>query len=426
MRELSSSPAREPVGARLRRLRTERELTQRALAEPHYTAAYVSSVESGRRMPSGDAVAHFADRLGLDPNELRTGRSPRQVVWLDLTLAEAAQGVLGGVEGAEDRLRAVLAEADRLGQARQSGLARLWLAGLATGDDRARYVKEAESALAGDTALNRALAVPSRAALLIEAGEPHYAVHLLQACHDELVRDGYPDPGTLLSLRAHLADGQLRLGNLERAGEYAALALGVARLDSTGLTELTGHYLSLCRTQLAAGAVGQAAVAAAQAIDALHERALRPALARCLEARARARRRTGDPRGALTDLLTARDVAPADRAVTVQLAEVNRELGAHHAAADLLAEALREIPADDPLAAAVRYELGALASARGEFPKAEKHLRAAIDLAVQLDARETLANALELAGGLLRTQGRLDDAADLLRDGLLSLGAAPH
>ncbi|NUS53369.1 MAG: helix-turn-helix transcriptional regulator, partial [Streptomycetaceae bacterium] len=46
----------ETFGERIRRLRVHKGLTQRALAEPGYTAAYVSSVEAGRREPSGEAM----------------------------------------------------------------------------------------------------------------------------------------------------------------------------------------------------------------------------------------------------------------------------------------------------------------------------------------------------------------------------------
>jgi transcriptional regulator with XRE-family HTH domain len=62
------------IGTRLRRLRLAQGLTQRELAAPKYTHAYVSTIEAGRRTPSREALEHFAGRLGVDVDELRTGK----------------------------------------------------------------------------------------------------------------------------------------------------------------------------------------------------------------------------------------------------------------------------------------------------------------------------------------------------------------
>ena len=54
------------IGKRLRRLRLARGLTQRELAEPMYTHAYVSTIEAGRRQPSQRALAHFGASVRVD------------------------------------------------------------------------------------------------------------------------------------------------------------------------------------------------------------------------------------------------------------------------------------------------------------------------------------------------------------------------
>ena len=74
MTTLSAGESAERVGRRVYALRTARGMTQRQLAEPRYPAAYVSSVEAGRRVPSTDALAHFAERLEVSTQELTTGR----------------------------------------------------------------------------------------------------------------------------------------------------------------------------------------------------------------------------------------------------------------------------------------------------------------------------------------------------------------
>ncbi|SEO99051.1 helix-turn-helix domain-containing protein [Amycolatopsis saalfeldensis] len=79
----------ETVGRRIHRLRTGLGLTQRELATPSYTPGYVSAVESDRRKPSAEAMRHFAFRLGLDLEELATGRTADPVAGQELALLEA-------------------------------------------------------------------------------------------------------------------------------------------------------------------------------------------------------------------------------------------------------------------------------------------------------------------------------------------------
>ncbi|MGB8945547.1 MAG: helix-turn-helix transcriptional regulator, partial [Streptomyces sp.] len=63
------APPDEPaaIGRRVLRLRTELGFTQRQLAEPAYTPAYVSTLESGKVRPSEAALRHLAQRLGVTP-----------------------------------------------------------------------------------------------------------------------------------------------------------------------------------------------------------------------------------------------------------------------------------------------------------------------------------------------------------------------
>lgn len=61
------------VGARIRSLRTGRGLTQAQLAEPQYTKAYISMLESGRTRASMKALEHIAGRLGVQPSDLLGG-----------------------------------------------------------------------------------------------------------------------------------------------------------------------------------------------------------------------------------------------------------------------------------------------------------------------------------------------------------------
>lgn len=409
----------EEVGGRLRRLRAERGLTQRELADPHYTAAYVSSVETGARTPSGDAMRHFATRLGVDTGELLGVTSPRDDVRLDLDIAAAAADFLAGI-GSAPKMRRLARRAEKIGRHRQAGLAWLWLARFSEGDARARSVAAAEAALTGDIPPYRELAAALRANVLIERDEPHHAMHLLRTALDASL-GRHPHPVLLLTLHAYLADGRLRLGEIAQAAHHAGEALRLARGGEEILAELTENQRRLAESYLGEGRLADAVAAVSVLHDLLHERALRPVLARCLFARA-LYRRTDDLEGALADLRASRAAAP-DHLVTLELADVCREFGRLDDAAALLSEAAEAIPEDSPLSASLTFQQGSLALARGDLEAAEARFAHAIDVAALHDTRGVLAASIDKAGELLRDQGRFEEAADLLRHGLLLLGA---
>lgn len=62
------------VGTRIRQLREQRGMSQRELASPGVSYAYVSRIEHGQRTPSLPALAELAETLGVSPVYLATGR----------------------------------------------------------------------------------------------------------------------------------------------------------------------------------------------------------------------------------------------------------------------------------------------------------------------------------------------------------------
>lgn len=66
-------PTATPVGQRIRARRQELGLSQADIAEGMLSPSYVSLVESGRRQPAAGALAHIAERLGVDVEFLRDG-----------------------------------------------------------------------------------------------------------------------------------------------------------------------------------------------------------------------------------------------------------------------------------------------------------------------------------------------------------------
>jgi transcriptional regulator with XRE-family HTH domain len=98
------------VGARIRSLRTAKGLTQAQVAEPQYTKAYISMLESGRTRASMKALEHIAGVLGVQPADLLSGAaSPATPQY---TLLEArrlieqrhADGAIPLLEGLEEGL----------------------------------------------------------------------------------------------------------------------------------------------------------------------------------------------------------------------------------------------------------------------------------------------------------------------------------
>ncbi len=63
------------VGARIRALRTARGLTQAPVAQPSYTKASISMLESGRTCASMKALEHIAGVLGVQPSDLLGGQA---------------------------------------------------------------------------------------------------------------------------------------------------------------------------------------------------------------------------------------------------------------------------------------------------------------------------------------------------------------
>src|SRR5216110_3925562 len=103
----------ETIGERLRRLRLERGLSQRELASPGVSYAYISRIEGGARRPSVKALRQLAPKLGVSVEYLETGRdlSDRDQRELRLSDAELELRLGQNVEGTEQALNSILDEA---------------------------------------------------------------------------------------------------------------------------------------------------------------------------------------------------------------------------------------------------------------------------------------------------------------------------
>jgi transcriptional regulator with XRE-family HTH domain len=64
---------RESIGERVKCLRLERGISQRDLAEPGISYAYISRIEAGNRQPSEKTLRALAKRLGVTVLYLEMG-----------------------------------------------------------------------------------------------------------------------------------------------------------------------------------------------------------------------------------------------------------------------------------------------------------------------------------------------------------------
>src|ERR1700758_2466821 len=102
---------RAPVARRLRQAREAAGLTQRELSFDGCTAAYVSRIEAGARVPSLQILHEFAKRLGVTPEYLATGQPTGDDLSSDLLEAEVALS-LGDEARAAELYEVARTEAD--------------------------------------------------------------------------------------------------------------------------------------------------------------------------------------------------------------------------------------------------------------------------------------------------------------------------
>ncbi|MEP6813509.1 MAG: helix-turn-helix domain-containing protein [Actinomycetota bacterium] len=181
-----SPAAGETIGERLKRLRLERSFSQRELAAPGVSYAYISRIEAGTRQPSVKALRRLAAKLGVTADYLETGsdlddESARELRLSDLELALR----LGEAGDVEPQLQALVEEADATGDRGAATRARVALAAIAQA--RGAFTEAValfEAALADEpfdpVALIDKYAELARA--YAGAGRTHDAVDLLERC----------------------------------------------------------------------------------------------------------------------------------------------------------------------------------------------------------------------------------------------------
>ncbi|MGW6905927.1 tetratricopeptide repeat protein [Streptomyces sp. NPDC054940] len=435
------------IGRRVQQLRADRGLTQRQLAEPAYTPAYISTLEAGRVRASDDALRHIAERLGVAFEELATGRPAHLVTDLRLRLTEAQRALAtGDAETAAERYAALLAEAEAHGFVEEQAVALLGLGecGIDVGEltSARRHFERAEQVLAeADAPLPaRVPALRGRAVSHYLAGELRYAVYLLESTLDELNRGGLHDPDALLLLYASVIGPYMDMGAHARAAQAAEYALALAPKAADPALVARMHR-SVARTLLAEGRVAEADASLAKAAELYRQLQIRTELANCHWMRGYVHAQNGELERAEAELREARTMLTAQRAalytsqVAVELADVLHRRGKSEEAAALLHEVLSDLsPERGALHSAAAHRLlGIIAEDAHDTETAEEHYVRALSLLERAGAAGDLADLCRLLGDLLRRTGRVEAALDAYRTGLghrtapgtTTLGPAP-
>ncbi|WAU78678.1 helix-turn-helix domain-containing protein [Streptomyces sp. Qhu-G9] len=433
------------IGRRVQQLRTERGLTQKQLAEPAYTPAYVSTLEAGRVRPSEEALRHIAERLGVAYEELATGRPAHLATDLRLRLTDAQRTLATGeAEIAAEQYTALLAEAEahRLDAECAAALLGLGECALDTGDlatARMRF-EQTEKRLADAPLPVRVPALRGRAVSHYLAGELRYACYLLESTLDELNRGGLHDPDALLLLYAAVIAPYMDMGAHARAAQAAEFALALApQVGDPAL--LARMHRSVARTMIAEGRMAEADASLGKAAELYRQLQIRTELANCHWMRGYLYAQNGDLERAEAELREALEMHSVQRAalytsqVAVELADVLHRRGKSQEAATLLHGVLGDLNSERGAvhSAAAHRLLGIIADDAGDTETAEEHYVRALSLLERAGAAGDLADLCRLLGDLLRRTGRIDAALDAYRTGLghrtapgtTTLGPAP-
>jgi transcriptional regulator with XRE-family HTH domain len=418
------------LGERIRRARLDRGLSQRDLAVPLLTPSYVSLIESGKRIPSPDALDHIAGVLRMDPLELRTGKSPGAEAELELHLQEARRALHAG-----ERDEATTLAEDVRREASQDGWGRVEAKALCVLAVVQEHLGRPEAALdlyraAEDLWRSEPLhlryeAVAGVARCTLELGDSRLAIHILNEYLDGLEHSGEPDPVARMRAHGALVACYMRVGLRNRAAHHAEQALRFAPLMDDP-AELACLHLNVAGSMLGQGRHADAAEAAhkAEHYFSMLDWKLGAAWAQMnrgivlLEKHDLGGARTAFE-AALERLSTVANAA-ADRAnVLNELAQVERMSGRPARALARAAEGRALLGEDGPamILATNHREMGR-ALVKKDPAGAEKELRAAIKAFRDAGApREAAATARDLAKAL-RDRKKQREALTVLEEGL--------
>jgi tetratricopeptide (TPR) repeat protein len=414
------------VGQRLRQAREAAGLTQRELSFEGCTAAYVSRIEAGARIPSLQILHEFAKRLGVTPEFLATGRPEGEDLSSELLEAEVALRL-----GDDDRA-ARLYEAARANADSPAALARVHL-GL--GRLALRRHEIAQGIVLLEDALGSGELAPGDASAAANALGRGY---VMQSRYDEAfgIFERFLDEAR--SRRDHfdevrfsvlLANAYIDHGDHARAHATLGEVLDLARQTVDPLLRAS-LYWSQSRAYLSQGEPDRAADYARMALATLRASEQTLEAARVLQLLAFIENDRGNPAAALELVEEGQPIVAAAGDTTetamfvIERARALSALGEGAEAAGLLLSTLPRLNAAAPKDAARAYSAVAdIFRKQGDNARALELYELAVDQAPVAD-RHVVA-ALTAMAEIYEEQGNGDMALDLLKRALAARTTTP-
>jgi len=414
------------VGRRLRKAREAAGLTQRDLSFEGCTAAYVSRIEAGARVPSLQILHEFARRLDVRPEYLATGSHGPEGLSSDLLEAELALR-LGDEERAAELYEAARAEA---GSAAALARAQLGLGRLALrrGEVSAGIALLEEALDSGELAPGDASAAASALSRSYVSQSRYDEAFALfgRFLEDARARQDHFDQVRFALL---LANAYIDHGDYARAHATLGDVLDLAReiVDPTLRASL---YWSQSRVHLSQGESDRAAEYAQLAIATLKAGEQTLEAARALQLLAFIENDRGNPKAAL-ELVDEGEpiVAAAGKAVDAAMFAVERAralsaLEETDEAAALLLGIVPRLSAAAPKDAARAYSAVAdICRKQGDTERALELYELAVEQAPTPD-RHVVA-ALTAMAEIHVEQGNGDMALELLKRALAARAGVP-
>jgi tetratricopeptide (TPR) repeat protein len=414
------------VGQRLRQARESAGLTQRELSFEGCTAAYVSRIEAGARVPSLQILHEFAKRLGVTPEYLATGQPQGEDVSSELLEAEVALR-LGDEDRAAQLYEAARADADSpAALARvQLGLGRLAI----RRDEIARGIDLLEQAVqSGELAPGDASAAANalgRGYVMQSRYDDAFAI-FERSLDEARERTDHFDEVRFSVL---LANAYIDHGDYGRAHAALGEVLDVARQTVDPLLRAS-LYWSQSRAHLSQGEPDRAAEYARLALATLRASEQTLEAARVLQLLAFIENDRGNP-GAALELVDEGEpvVAAAGEAVTAAMFTIERAralsaLGEGEEAVALLLGIVPRLNAAAPKDAARAYSAVAdIFRKQGDTARALELYELAVEQAPVPD-RHVVA-ALTAMAEIHEEQGNGDMALELLKRALAARTATP-
>lgn len=425
----------QQVGRRIRKFRQERGLSQSQLAGDRLTPAYISLLESGQRQPSSEALQHITDQLQVGLEELLTGRPPELEGQLEVQIQEAKRATdAGEYEVAGSALEKIERQAKRYGLKRTMARATEAEAEVlehTKGPDRAleRY-KEAEELWMQEPLHLRYESIAGQARCMHRTGDVRLAIHVLETYLLDLKKEKKSDPLALMRINSVLVDRYFAIGLTDQAAEAAQQALALEqRVDDPDV--IASMHLDVARSLLYDGNSDDAlaSIRKAEELAAMGGWRNRQAKAQIAEGLVlskkekygQARRRFLE---ALTIIATAPTTSDEVRALN-ELARVERLSGMTKEAIEHLRTSEGLLTEEDNHDRAFNSREFGLCLLTEDPAEAERLLNQAMDLFRIVDDRREMASTAKVLGDLLASNGRVEEALQVMRSGLEAVEEQP-